>query len=64
VARLAALKRDGGKPWVVVVDAGAIYDPMARALDAAGIPTFRTADRALRLLNVYCAERQRVAGAS
>ncbi|MCU0248647.1 MAG: acetate--CoA ligase family protein [Vicinamibacterales bacterium] len=64
VARLAALKRDGGKPWVVVVDAGAIYDPMVRALDAAGIPTFRTADRALRLLNVYCAERQRGAGAS
>ena len=64
VARLAALKREGGKPWVVVVDAGAIYDPMVRALDAAGIPTFRTADRALRLLNVYCAERQRGAGAS
>jgi acyl-CoA synthetase (NDP forming) len=64
VARLAALKRDGGKPWVVVVDAGAIYDPMVRALDAAGIPTFRTADRALRLLNVYGEERQRGAGAS
>ncbi|MCK7478786.1 MAG: hypothetical protein M0C28_16475 [Candidatus Moduliflexus flocculans] len=30
MARLAALKREGGKPWVVVVDAGAIYDPMAR----------------------------------
>jgi acyl-CoA synthetase (NDP forming) len=64
VARLAALKRDGGKPWVLVVDAGPIYDPMARALEAAGIPTFRTADRALRLLNVYCAERQRAAGVS
>jgi acyl-CoA synthetase (NDP forming) len=64
VARLAALKRDAVKPWVVVVDAGAIYDPMVRALDAAGIPTFRTADRALRLLNVYGAERQRGAGAS
>ena len=64
VARLSALKRDAGTPWVVVVDAGAIYDPMARALEAAGIPTFRTADRALRLLNVYCAERHRGAGAS
>jgi acyl-CoA synthetase (NDP forming) len=63
VARLAALRRDGGKPWVVVVDAGAIYDPMARALEAVGIPTFRTADRALRLLNVYCAERLRAAEA-
>jgi acyl-CoA synthetase (NDP forming) len=64
VARLAALKRGAAKPWVVVVDAGALYDPMARALEAAGIPTFRTADRALRLLNLYCAERQRGAGAS
>jgi acyl-CoA synthetase (NDP forming) len=63
VARLAALKRDAGKPWVAVVDAGAIYDPMARALQAAGIPTFRSADRALRLLNVYCAERRRGSGA-
>jgi acyl-CoA synthetase (NDP forming) len=62
VARLAALKRDARKPWVVVVDAGVIYDPMARALEAAGIPTFRTADRALRLLNVYCADRQLGAG--
>jgi acyl-CoA synthetase (NDP forming) len=64
VARLAAMKRHAAKPWVVVVDAGAIYDPMVRALEAAGIPTFRTADRALRLLNIYCAERQRSAGAS
>jgi acyl-CoA synthetase (NDP forming) len=64
VARLAAMKRHAAKPWVAVVDAGAIYDPMVRALEAAGIPTFRTADRALRLLNIYCAERQRSAGAS
>ena len=63
VARLVALRSDAGKPWVVVVDAGGIYDPMARAIDAAGIPVFRTADRALRLLNIYCAERQRGAGA-
>jgi acyl-CoA synthetase (NDP forming) len=59
VARLAALKDARGMPWVVVVDAGALYDPMARALTAAGIPTFREADRALRLLNVYCESRMR-----
>jgi acyl-CoA synthetase (NDP forming) len=64
VGRLAALRRDGGRPWVAVVDAGAIYDPMARALSAAGIPTFRSADRALRLFNVYCADRLRAACAS
>ncbi len=64
VARLAALHRGAVKPWVVVVDAGAIYDPMAEALAAAGVPVFRTADLAMRLLNMYCAERQRGAAAS
>jgi acyl-CoA synthetase (NDP forming) len=59
VARLAALRHDEGKPWIAVVDAGALYDQMARALLAAGIPTFRSADRALRLFNVFCAERMR-----
>jgi acyl-CoA synthetase (NDP forming) len=49
------------KPWIAVVDAGPLYDPMARALLAAGIPTFRTADRALRLFNLYGESRQRTA---
>ena len=47
------------KPWIAVVDAGPLYDPMVRALLAAGIPTFRAADRALRLFNLYCESRQR-----
>lgn len=59
VARLAALSRDEGKPWIAVVDAGDLYDEMARALLTAGIPTFRSADRALRLFDVFCAERMR-----
>jgi acyl-CoA synthetase (NDP forming) len=59
VARLVSLRRDDGKPWIAVVDAGALYDGMARALVTAGIPTFRSADRALRLFNVFCAERMR-----
>jgi len=59
VARLAALRREDGKPWIAIVDAGALYDQMARALLTAGIPTFRSADRALRLFNVFCAERMR-----
>ena len=59
VARLTALRRDEGKPWIAVVDAGALYDEMARALVAAGIPTFRSADRAMRLFNVFCTERMR-----
>ena len=61
-SRLATLCHDHGKPWLVVVDAGGLYDPMVRALESAGIPVFRSADRALRLFNVFCADRLRVAG--
>jgi acyl-CoA synthetase (NDP forming) len=59
VSRLAGMRVRGGKPWIAVVDSGALYDAMARQLVAAGIPTFRTADRALRLFNVYCVSQQR-----
>jgi len=41
------------------VDSGAKYDPLANLLDAAGVPVFRTADRALRLLGTYCGAAQR-----
>jgi acyl-CoA synthetase (NDP forming) len=53
VARLGRLNQDCRKPWVAVVDAGRMYDPMASALTDRGIPTFRTADRALRLLALW-----------
>jgi acyl-CoA synthetase (NDP forming) len=59
VSRLARVWREGAKPWVAVVDAGPLYDPMAAALEAAGVPTFRTADRAMRLLRLYCDARAR-----
>ncbi len=58
VRRLARLWRERCKPWVAVVDAGTLYDPMVRALEAAGIPTFRTADRALRLFGAWCEARR------
>ncbi len=54
VQRLVRLSREIRKPWVAVVDAGALYDAMAGRLEAAGIPTFRTADRALRLFDAFC----------
>jgi acyl-CoA synthetase (NDP forming) len=57
--RLGALRPTTRKPWIAVVDAGALYDPMARDLAAHGVPTFRSADRALRLLNLFCAQRLR-----
>jgi acyl-CoA synthetase (NDP forming) len=61
--RLARLKDDLGKAWVAVVDAGALYDPLVALLEQHGVPTFRTADTALRLLNIFVAARQRSAPA-
>jgi acyl-CoA synthetase (NDP forming) len=51
VARLAGLRRGQAKPFVVVVDAGTAYDPLVAALETAGIPAFRTMDRAMRALS-------------
>jgi len=53
VARLLRLREEIAKPWVAVVDAGRIYDPMAQALEDGGVAAFRTADRALRLLGLW-----------
>jgi len=55
--RLAKLSEETRKAWVAIVDAGELYDPMARLLQDSGVPTFRTADRALRVFSVYCGER-------
>ncbi len=57
--RLGRIRRDSEKAWVAVVDAGRRYDPLADALLGERIPTFRTADTALRLLNVFAAARRR-----
>ena len=62
VRRLVGLRDAIAKPWVAVVDSGALYDPMAQALDEAGIPTFRSADRALRALDRFADARLRGAG--
>ena len=42
---------------MTVVDAGPRYDPLARRLEAGGIPTFRTADAALRALGAVVEHR-------
>ena len=55
--RLLNLKADVAKPWIAIVDAGTLYDPLAQRLQACGVPTFRSADRAMRLLNVFVEER-------
>lgn len=61
--RLARLQAGTDKALVAVVDAGATYDPFVSLLERHAIPTFRTADTALRLLNVLVASRQRARAA-
>jgi acyl-CoA synthetase (NDP forming) len=53
-SRLLKLKDETRKPFVVVVDAGRLYDPMAQRLEDGGLPVFRTADRAMRLFGRWC----------
>jgi len=52
-ARYGALFARSTKPWVAVVDSGGLYDPLSAELARRGVPTFRTADRALRMLNLW-----------
>ncbi len=62
VVGLAELWTRTERPWVAVVDAGALYDPMAQALAETGLPVFRSADRAVRALARYVAWRLRCRG--
>jgi acyl-CoA synthetase (NDP forming) len=57
--RLARAFAETRKPLVAVVDAGAIYDAMASTLQRSGVPTFRSADRAMRIFDCYCNSRLR-----
>ncbi len=57
VNRMIRLKAATIKPWIAVVDAGEVYDPLVGVLEAHQVPVFREADRALRLFNVYCRAR-------
>jgi len=56
-ARIARLFAEHEKAFIGVVDGGAIYDPMAKALRRGGVPVLRTADRAMRLFDQYCESR-------
>ena len=57
--RMAALEERLDKPWVAVVDGGGRYDAFARELRCHGIPTFRTADRAVKLFEAFVGEKLR-----
>jgi len=52
-ARYGRLMAATDKPWVAVVDSGPLYDGLARELESRGVPTFRSADRALAALNLW-----------
>lgn len=49
--RLARVFAACRKPIVVAIDSGALYDAMADSLARAGVPVFRSVDRALRAVN-------------
>ncbi|PIE23225.1 MAG: hypothetical protein CSA62_08415 [Planctomycetota bacterium] len=53
--RLVQSFRESKKPFVVVVDAGPMYEPFLNWLIEQRVPCFRTADRALRLLGQWAA---------
>ena len=41
------------KPFVAALDTGPLYDPLCFELEKRGVPVFRTADRALRMLEIW-----------
>ena len=52
-SRYGRLFNETDKPFVAVVDAGSLYDPLCVELERRGIPVFRTADRALKMLEKW-----------
>ncbi len=57
VDRIAHLNSQGEKPLVLVVDSGSLYDHLADALEDQGLPVFRSADQAVRVLGKYVQNR-------
>ncbi len=57
--RLPRVFADASKPIIAVVDSGARYDPLVRALRRGGVPVFPSADQAVRSLGRYLCHRVR-----
>lgn len=53
VGRLPAIVAKTRKPVAASVDSGILYDAYSRALEEKGIPTFRSADVAIRIFGLY-----------
>jgi acyl-CoA synthetase (NDP forming) len=60
--RLIEILARSTKPAVVNIDAGPLYDPLARLLEEAGLAVFRRSDEALRFLGKLVSVRRRAAG--
>jgi indolepyruvate ferredoxin oxidoreductase beta subunit len=60
--RLPKLFAAAGKPVVVSIDSGSLYEPLVRSLRAAGVPVFRSSDQAVRALARYLCQRTGQAG--
>jgi len=52
-SRYGSLMAETDKPFVAVVDTGPLYDPLCELLEKHGVVVFRTADRALRMLEIW-----------
>lgn len=57
VGKIADLNSRSAKPLVMVVDSGPLYDHMANGLEQHGLPVFRSADQAVRVLGKYVGNR-------
>ncbi|MFW2367659.1 MAG: acetate--CoA ligase family protein [Desulforhopalus sp.] len=53
IERVARLNNRSKKPLVMVIDSGKLYDPLAEGFQSAGLPVFRSADIAVRVLGKY-----------
>jgi hypothetical protein len=60
--RTIDLFRATGKPFVVCLDAGELYTPLAQFFENAGVPVFRRADEAARFLRAYVGHELRRMG--
>ena len=57
--RLIDIFRRTSKPFVVNLDGGALYNPLAGMLEEAGLPVFRRADEAIRFLAKWTGVKRR-----
>ncbi|MBS3818377.1 acetate--CoA ligase family protein [bacterium] len=55
--RLVDVFRKTDKPFVVNIDSGVLYNPMAELLEKSGVPTFRRCDEAVKFLRQFCFQR-------